>query len=146
MWEGHSAWHVDLPQRGIEPTSLPAVEMRVLTAGPSGKSNNIHFMLTINYAPALGFCFSTFVFAKPCRGADSESTSQEGKLLLLGGCIPGIPKIPVPSPPHFVYIRFLWGGQKRSLSKPQLLPASDLNYSSSVRAPSPSDKNRADLG
>ena len=56
MWEGHSAWHVDLPQRGIEPTSLPAVEMRVLTAGPSGKSNNIHFMLTINYAPALGFC------------------------------------------------------------------------------------------
>ena len=80
-------------------------------------------------APALGFCFSTFVLAKPCRGADSESTSQEGKLLLLGGCIPGIPKIPVPSPPHFVYIRFLWGGQKRSLFKPQLLPGSDLNYS-----------------
>ena len=80
-------------------------------------------------APALGFCFPTFVLAKPCHGADSESTSQEGKLLLLGGCSPGIPKIPVPSPPHFVNIRFLWGGQKRSLSKPQLLPGSDLNNS-----------------
>lgn len=63
-------------------------------------------------APALGFCFSTFVLAKPCYGADSKSTSQEGKLFLLGGCIPGIPKIPVPSPPHIVNIRFLWGGQK----------------------------------
>ena len=56
MWEGHSAWHVELPQRGIEPTSLPAVEMRVLTTGTPGESNSIHFMLNINYASALGFC------------------------------------------------------------------------------------------
>lgn len=58
-----------------------------------------------------GFVFPP-LYSKPCQGADSESTSQEGKLLLLGGCIPGIPKIPVPSPPHTVNSRFLWGGQK----------------------------------
>lgn len=67
-------------------------------------------------APALGLLFFHLCTFKSLLWSRfwriSEGTTQEGKLLLPGGCIPGIPKIPVPFPPHIVNIRFWWGGQK----------------------------------
>lgn len=49
-------------------------------------------------------CLQIFAWCRIWRA--SEGTTQEGNLLLLGGCIPRIPKIPVPFPPHIVNIRF----------------------------------------